>query len=138
MKLGIWFFKIAALYFLVGVVMGIGMEMAGDHRLYGAHAHINLVGWVSMGLFGLLYTLFPKAGESTLAKIHFWLYNISLPLFMLGLSFFLVGNHSLLILLQIFPNILVLSVLFFVINVYRNVSATDLHSVLKKNQGTTS
>ncbi|ALC91811.1 cytochrome c oxidase [Bacillus sp. FJAT-18017] len=129
MRLGALFLKVASLYFLVGVVMGVGMEIAGDHRLMGAHAHINLVGWASMGLFGLIYVLFPKAGETLLAKLHFWLYNISMPLFMLGLSFLLLGNESLKFLLMIFPNVLVLSVLFFVINVLKNVSVRDVRNL---------
>ncbi|WP_240035099.1 cytochrome-c oxidase [Neobacillus notoginsengisoli] len=130
MKLGTLFLKIASLYFLLGVGMGVGMEIAGDHRLMGAHAHINLVGWVSLALSGLVYVLFPKAGETLLAKLHFWLYNISLPLFMLGLVYLLLGNDSLMILLQIFPNILVLSVLLFVINIFKNVKAEDINKYL--------
>jgi hypothetical protein len=112
--------------------MGLTMEIIGDHRLSGAHAHINLVGWASMGLFGIIYVLFPKAGESVLAKLHFWLYNISLPLFMLGLCFVLLGNTSLMFLLMIFPNVLVLSVLLFVINVFTNVKAADVTNLLNK------
>lgn len=134
MKLGILFLKIAALYLLVGVGMGLTMEIIQDHRLAGAHAHINLVGWASMGLFGFLYVLFPRAGETLMAKLHFWLYNISFPLFMLGLSFMLVGNDSLMFLLMVFPNILVLSVLFFVINVFMNVKAKDFTVSFNKDQ----
>ncbi|WP_245959484.1 cbb3-type cytochrome c oxidase subunit I [Neobacillus piezotolerans] len=135
MKIGTLFLKLAALYFLIGVGMGLTMEIIGDHRLMGAHAHINLVGWASMGLFGAIYVLFPKAGESTLAKYHFWLYNISLPLFMLGLSFLLLGNESLMLLLQIFPNVLVLAVILFVINVFQNVKAADVARHLHRDKG---
>lgn len=133
MRVGVLFLKVAALYFLVGVGMGLTMEIIQDHRLAGAHAHINLVGWASMAIFGLLYVLFPRAGDSIFAKLHFWLYNISLPLFMLGLCFVLLGNTSLMILLQIFPNILVLSVLLFVINVFMNVRVEDVKQLFNKN-----
>lgn len=133
MRLGILFLKIAVIYFLIGVVMGLSMEILGDHRLSGAHAHINLVGWASMALFGVVYVLFPKSGETMLAKLHFWLHNISFPLFMLGLSFLLVGNTSLMFLLMIFPNVLVLSVLLFVINVFKNVKAGNVNQFIQKN-----
>lgn len=113
--------------------MGLTMEIIQDHRLSGAHAHINLVGWASMAIFGLIYVLFPRAGESTLARLHFWLYNISFPLFMLGLCFILLGNSSFMFLLTIFPNILVLSVLLFVINVFMNVRVEDVKKLLHKN-----
>lgn len=132
MTLGIRFLKLAALYFLVGVGMGLTMEIIQDHRLSGAHAHINLVGWTSMAIFGVIYVLFPKAGETVLAKLHFWLYNISLPLFMLGLCFVLLGNSSLMFLLMIFPNVLVLSVLLFVINIFANVKRENLSQLFNK------
>ncbi|MBN8209393.1 cbb3-type cytochrome c oxidase subunit I [Bacillus sp. NTK071] len=136
MRVGILFLKLAALYFLVGVSMGLIMEVIKDHSLAGAHAHLNLLGWASMAMFGVIYILFPKASETLLAKLHFWLYNISLPLFMLGLSFFLVGNTSLMFLLMIFPNLLVLSVVLFVVNVFVNVKGEDVNQFFKKGHNT--
>ena len=132
MRMGVWFLKLAALYFLIGVSMGLVMEMMEDHSLAGAHAHINLLGWVSMGLFGFIYILFPKASQTLLAKLHFWLYNVSFPLFMLGLSFLLAGNTSLTVLLMIFPNLLLLSVILFVINMFLHVKAEDMTHLIKK------
>jgi predicted permease len=38
------------------------------------HAHFNLLGWVTMGMFGFFYRLWPEAAESRLAKLHFWIY----------------------------------------------------------------
>ena len=35
-----------------------------------AHAHLNLLGWVSLSIFGVAYHIVPAAGESILAKIH--------------------------------------------------------------------
>ncbi len=119
--MGIRFIKLAAIYFLIGIGLGIFMEMAQDHALMGVHAHINLVGWVSMALFGLLYHFFPRLGNNKLAKAHFWLYNLSLPLFMLGLGFLLYGNESLLLLVIIGSNVLAISVIVFVMNVFKNL-----------------
>jgi len=50
-----WFFTTAALCVLIGMAWGIQMAATGDHSLSPAHAHLNLVGWVTMGLFGLYY-----------------------------------------------------------------------------------
>ena len=36
-----------------------------------AHAHLNLIGWSTLGLFGIYYHLVPYAGETLLARIHF-------------------------------------------------------------------
>ena len=46
--------KLAGLYFFIGVALGVGMGLSGDHHLFPLHAHINLLGWVSMALFGLI------------------------------------------------------------------------------------
>lgn len=126
MRFGILFLKLSVLYFLVGTGLGLTMEILKDHTLSGAHAHINLLGWASLALFGIIYTLFPRAGETTMAKLHFWLYNISLPLFMLALSFMLYGNESLAFLLAISPIVLVFSVLVFVLNVLLDVKPANL------------
>ncbi|KGX89545.1 hypothetical protein [Pontibacillus marinus] len=119
--MGIRFIKLATIYFLIGIGLGIFMEMAHDHALMGVHAHINLVGWVSMALFGLLYHYFPQLANNKLGKAHFWLHNLSLPLFMLGLGFLLYGNESLLLLVIVGSNVLAISVIVFVVNVFKNL-----------------
>ncbi|KJS14572.1 MAG: signal peptide protein [Hoeflea sp. BRH_c9] len=68
--IGFYFFVFGALCVTAGMGWGIEMAISGDHRLAGAHAHLNLVGWVTMGLFGIYYTLTPRAAASGLAKIH--------------------------------------------------------------------
>lgn len=60
----------AALYALVGMGFGIWMAASGNHLYSSAHAHLNLLGWVSIALFGAYYTLFPQAAASTLAKVQ--------------------------------------------------------------------
>ena len=69
-----WFLRIAVLYILIGVSLGIYMGASGDHSMHPVHAHLNLLGWVAMSLFGLFYRMVPAAAESTLAKAHFWIY----------------------------------------------------------------
>lgn len=48
-------FKIASFTALIGVSMGIYMGVFEDHTLAPVHVHLNLIGWVSMFLFGLFY-----------------------------------------------------------------------------------
>ncbi|MBC7281283.1 hypothetical protein [Hoeflea sp.] len=68
--IGFYFFVFGALCVTLGMFWGIAMAISGDHTLAGAHAHLNLLGWVTMGLFGLYYTLTPSAAASPLARIH--------------------------------------------------------------------
>lgn len=63
-------FVVAAICALIGMAWGIQMSASGDHTLSPAHAHLNLLGWVSLAIFGLVYHLLPAAGESLLAKIQ--------------------------------------------------------------------
>jgi len=67
------FGKAAVLFGLVGMALGLKMGITGDHDHISSHAHINLLGWVSLMLFGLYYKNYPHAGKTKLAKVHLWL-----------------------------------------------------------------
>lgn len=86
--------RLALAYFLVAVLMGVAMAASHDHRLKGVHVHLNLLGWVSMAVFAWLYQQFPRAAASRAAALHFWLYNLSLPLSMGGLAAVLLGHAA--------------------------------------------
>jgi hypothetical protein len=67
------FLLLAVACLIVGVCLGIYMGINQDFQLSPVHAHLNLVGWVSMALFGLVYRLYPDLMKSRLARLHFWL-----------------------------------------------------------------
>jgi len=73
-KMSNWFFRLAVVYLMVGVSLGLFMAASHDHSMFPVHAHLNLLGWVSMSLFGLFYRSFPQATQTGLAKAHFWIY----------------------------------------------------------------
>lgn len=60
----------APVYALVGMGFGIWMSASGNHQFAPAHAHLNLLGWVSIAIFAAYYTLYPQAGSSMLAKVQ--------------------------------------------------------------------
>lgn len=64
------FMALAALCALIGMAWGIAMSASGDHAMFPAHAHLNLVGWVGFAIFAFYYHLVPEAAESLLAKAH--------------------------------------------------------------------
>jgi hypothetical protein len=64
------FFLAAVLCVSVGMAWGIQMAISQDHLMSGAHAHLNLVGWTTMALFGLYYHLTPHAAGTRLARLH--------------------------------------------------------------------
>jgi hypothetical protein len=83
--------KLAVIYLVVGMSLGIVMGISGDFHLRGVHAHINLLGWASLGLAALVFHVFPELARTRLASIWFWTYNISLPIALGSLALMLSG-----------------------------------------------
>jgi hypothetical protein len=46
------------------------MGLSHDFSLAPVHAHLNLVGWASLALFGLAYRGWPELARSPLAPLH--------------------------------------------------------------------
>lgn len=93
-RAGIVWLKLSVVYLVVGVSMGIAMGASQNFTLRPVHAHVNLLGWTTMALAGLIYSVFPKAGESRLARAHFWLMNLALPVMMVALGLVLFGRMA--------------------------------------------
>lgn len=119
--MGIKTIKISALYLAAGLFLGLYMSMAHDYVLAPVHAHVNLLGWTTLTIAGILYYLFPELTDHFLAKSHFWLHNIGLPLMMIGLVFAVSGNSSLLFLTIAGSFAVVAGLLCFVWNVLVNL-----------------
>ncbi len=65
------FFATGVIAVTIGMIWGIVMSATGDRSLAGAHAHLNLVGWATMALFGIYYHLHPQMNAHVLARIHY-------------------------------------------------------------------
>ena len=76
-RVALWFFAVAPIYVLVGMGFGIFMGATEDFTLAPAHAHLNLIGWVTMALYGTFYALAPSAPRK-LAWTTFWLNNVGI------------------------------------------------------------
>ena len=61
------------------------MGVNEDLQLVAVHTHINLVGWASLALFGVIYRLYPELAASRLALVHFWLSAPSAVVFPVGI-----------------------------------------------------
>lgn len=65
------FITVALLCLLVGECFGIWMSQNPDRfSLHPAHAHLNLVGWVTLALYGLTHRAFPQLASAKLAPIQ--------------------------------------------------------------------
>ena len=52
------------------------MGATEDFTLAPAHAHLNLIGWVTMALYGTFYALAPRAPQKL--ALTFWLNNVGI------------------------------------------------------------
>jgi hypothetical protein len=87
------FMIFAVLFALVGMSLGLWMGMHEDFTLAPVHAHINLVGWVTMFLAGLFYNARPDR-DGALAKVHLGLAVIGLLIMAPGLAGLKLGYMS--------------------------------------------
>jgi peptidoglycan/LPS O-acetylase OafA/YrhL len=69
-------FRLAVLFVIAGMAMGIGMAMSQDHSIMPAHAHLNLLGFVSLFLFGIYYERRPALDTSRLAIVQVVLWSV--------------------------------------------------------------
>jgi hypothetical protein len=119
-------FRLAALYFAIGVMLGVAMGASGDHSLFAVHAHVNLLGWVSMALFGIIGTAHPSITEGRAAAAQFWMYNIGVPVMLGALTLRLKGVASIEPLIGIAFVFVGCSVLLFVWLVFSRIGVTAM------------
>jgi len=93
--------RIAAAFFLFGVLcviagMALGMHMgeSGDFSLAPVHAHVNLVGWTTMGLYGAFYALTRETKLLWLPRIHFAVSALGAVLMFPFLALFLKSGND--------------------------------------------
>ena len=115
---------IALVYFVAAVSLGIFMAASEDFRLRGLHVHLNLLGWVSMTLFGVVYRLFPQVAATRLAALHFWSYQLALPPMMAGLAGLLLGHAVLTPLVAVGSAVIGISILVFALAFWRRAFAS--------------
>ena len=63
--------RISALFGLLGTVLGSHMAGAGSYAFRPIHAHILLVGWLSMFAWGVFYRIY-KVRVTKLIAVHGW------------------------------------------------------------------
>ena len=80
------FFAAGTLAVTIGMLWGIEMGMRHDFTAAPAHAHLNLVGWVTMALFALYYRLTPAAAATLVARIHCAVAILGLVLLVPGIA----------------------------------------------------
>ena len=91
-----WFIKSALVWLGLGVTLGVAMAAHPMWIIYRpAHVHMNLLGFVTMMIFGVAYHVVPRffghpLFSQKLAGGHWWLSNVGLAVMVAG---FVMAPH---------------------------------------------
>lgn len=120
--------KLSVLYLVFGICVGLFMSMTLQLNWGSAHAHVNLVGFATTAIFGVIYSIYPGAANNSLGKVHFWLHNLGVPVFLL--SAFLVQIPGMLDTAHIFTYLgggaFGLGVIVFIVNALKNINESKM------------
>ncbi|MBI5408513.1 MAG: hypothetical protein HZA14_04015 [Nitrospirae bacterium] len=107
----VWYLRMSVIYFAAGAVLGIVMILWPEEAGYyiTAHAHLNLLGFMSMMIYGVGYHILPRfSGRNIysprIMHIQFWIANAGLAGMALSWPFVARGDVS-----QIFNTALLIS-----------------------------
>ena len=116
------FFAFGALCLFVGMTLGMQMGGSGDFTLMPAHAHLNLLGWVTMSIYGAFYALTRETLSEKLAWTNFGLSAagviVMIPFLAMMLS---SGNEALEVYVALGGGISMLGLLVFIVSVVKEL-----------------
>lgn len=79
------YIRVAFVYLVLGLLLGVGMLAFGNDNFQFVHVHMLLVGFVLFLIYGIGYKLLPtmffglpRVESIGLAEVQFWLANIGL------------------------------------------------------------
>lgn len=93
-SISLLFFRTAAVLLIVGMIFGIYMSASGNHAAAAAHAHLNLIGFVVMCVYGIFFALNPGRSTGRLPKILWALNTIAAVVMFPSLVLLLNGHPS--------------------------------------------
>ena len=64
------FILTGALFAVFGLCLGLWMVAVNNFAYSKIHAHVNLLGWVTLAIYGIVYKLYPVMKDSSLALSH--------------------------------------------------------------------
>lgn len=102
------YFRTAIVFLIVGISMGLHMAIGQDHSAIGAHAHANLLGWVTMAVFGGYHALNPAKAASRFAMFQYGIYTAGVALMVPALYLMLTGRP------QFEPVVAIASIIVFI------------------------
>ncbi|WP_137152576.1 hypothetical protein [Devosia sp. FKR38] len=93
-KISEYYFRTAIIFLIAGIALGLHMSISGNHTVIGAHAHINLLGWVTSALFGGYFALNPAKAGGRLPMIQYAIFTLGVAVMGVSLYLLLAGNPA--------------------------------------------
>ena len=112
--------RAAVIFAIAGMAIGIHMAASHQHGIAPAHAHINLVGWVSLFLIGLFYRAHPALDVGRAALAQVWIWIAGTVVMGVSLVLLLLGNEAIEPLAAISSVVVFADMLWFALVVFRN------------------
>lgn len=116
-RISFFFFATGALFVMAGVSLGIWMGVNENFTLAPVHAHINLIGWASMGLMGAFFAVAGEAAPRKLGWVSYVLVTLGLLVMVPSLALLLLGNKAVVPVLGVSEIMVALALLTFFVTV---------------------
>jgi hypothetical protein len=87
-------FRVSVMLGLAGMGLGIYMGIQQDFTLAPAHAHLNLLGFVTLFLSALYYRAVPEAAAGPIARLHVATATAGAVVFPISIVCELLGDHE--------------------------------------------
>ena len=94
MKASVVSFRMAVLCLIAGMLWGLHMAISQDHSAHPAHAHLNLLGWVCLFLFGIYYRLHPALERDRRAHVQVWSWLVGTVVMAIGVGLVHTGTTT--------------------------------------------
>lgn len=79
-----YYILVGLVWVIVGMIFGAWLGATNQNNFANSHAHINLLGFVTSVLFGILYWAYPGLARSRLAIWQFAIYEVGVLLLVIG------------------------------------------------------
>ena len=131
----VWYLRMSVFYFVAGALIGVAMLIWPEEAGYyiTVHAHLNLLGFMSMMIYGVGYHILPKfSGRNIysplIVNLQFWFANagligiaVSWPSVIRGLDTSLPNN---ILIASAFLSLV--SVILFAYNMLKTIKAVKM------------
>jgi len=127
----VWYLRMSVVYFVVGAFIGFAMLLWPSESGYyiPIHVHLNLLGFMSMMIYGVGYHILPKFSgrhiySPRIMNIQFWMANAGLIGMSVSWPFVVRGDASLSETILLVSALLsMISIILFTFNILKTIKA---------------